>query len=105
MGRREARRHGALAWGIKVSRAHLLALLPALLPEEPRKREEALRQNKPAERKLTPKVWLAKVRKEHPRQPTELLVAYARRLLDLMPEANVTKAWSFETLLRRLYDK
>ena len=85
-----------------MSRTHLLALLP----EEPREREEALRQTKPAERKLMePKAWLAEVRKEYPQQQNERPAAYARRLHALMQKANVTKLWSSETLLRRLYDK
>ena len=93
---------GAKALGVKVSRTHLLALLP----EEPRERVEDLGQTKTAERKLMrPKAWLAKVRKEHPRQHNELLVAYASRLLALMQTANVTKVWSSGTLLRRLHDK
>jgi len=101
-GARENATGGARALGIKVSRTHLLALLP----EEAREREEALRQTKPAERKLMrPKAWLAEVRKEHPRQQNEPLVAYASRLLAVMQKANVTKVWSSRTLLRRLHDK
>lgn len=93
---------GAEALGIRVSRKHLLALLP----EEPRKRAEAPRQIEPAERySIAPKDWLSVVRKDQPRQENEPLVAYANRLLALMQEANVAKVWSFKTLLRRLHDK
>jgi hypothetical protein len=93
---------GVHAWGIKVP----LTPLRVLLPEEPRERVEDLRQTSPAERELLqPKVWLAKVRKDHPRQRNELLVAYAGRLHALMQKANVTRAWSLQTLLRRLHDK
>jgi len=93
---------GARAQGIKVSRTHLLALLP----EEPREREEALQQTKPAERNLMePKAWLAKTRKEHPRRQNERLGAYASRLHALMKEENVTTLWPLKTLRRRLYDK
>jgi hypothetical protein len=60
---------------------------------------------KAAERKLEPKAWLAKVRKEHPPRPRERMSAYARRLHPLMQKANVTKVWTFGTLRSRLYDK
>jgi hypothetical protein len=100
-GAREFSAFGARALGIKVSLNPLLALLP----EAAREREEALQQTRLAERKLGSKAWLAKVRKEHPRQQDERLGDYARRLHDLMQEAGVTKVWSFKTLRRRLYDQ
>ena len=63
-------------------------------------------QTRPAERKLMqPKVWLGDIRKKHPQGQNEGPDAYAHRLHNLMQEADVTKAWSFKTLLRRLYDK
>jgi hypothetical protein len=65
--------------GIKVSREHLVALLP----EEPREHVEKPEQTRPAEREL-PKAWLAGIRKDHPRQRNERLVDYAHRLHDLM---------------------
>ena len=98
---REDFRHGAEALGITVSLQRLLALLP----EEPRGPEDALRQTKPAERKLTePKAWLAKVRKEHPRKQRERMSDYVDRLHTLMQEADVTDIWPISTLRRRLYD-
>ena len=92
---------GARALGVKVSREHLLALLP----EEPREHVEELGQTQPTERKLLePKTWLAEVCKNHPRQRNEQLVTYADRLYDLMQGAHLTKPWTFKTLLRRLHD-
>jgi hypothetical protein len=88
--------------GIKVSREHLLALLP----EEPRKREESLRQTKSPERELlAPKDWLAKIRKEHPQWQNESHIDYTRRLHNFMEVAPVTRQWTEKTLYRRLYDK
>jgi hypothetical protein len=81
---REKATGGAKALGIKVSDEHLLALLP----EEPHEPVEALRQTRPAKRELLkPKVWLAKVRKDRPRQRNELLVAYAAPLTRLDAES------------------
>ena len=96
------RMNGARAEGIKVSRTHLLELLP----EVPQEHVAAPEQIKPAEReRMQPKEWLAKARKDHPRQRNEALSVYASRLLGLMREAPVTKIWGFSTLRRRLYDK
>jgi hypothetical protein len=76
------------------------------LSGEPRERVEEQGQTKPAERELLePKVWLAGARKDNPRRRNESPGAYATRLHALMQEAAVTKVWSYETLLRRLYDK
>jgi hypothetical protein len=92
---------GARALGIKVSRKHFLLLLP----EESRERDEALQQTEPAERNsMPPKVWLAKVRKEHPQRQNESHIDYTRRLHNLMKAAPVTRQWTEATLYRRLYE-
>ena len=93
---------GAKAQGVKVSRACVLALLPAV----PNGHKEAPQQAEPAERKLLePKAWLAKARKEHPQQRNEGRSAYAGRLHALMREAPVKRTWQLNALRRRLYDK
>jgi len=100
-GARQQEFHGARALGIKVSREHLVALLP----EEPRERVEEQGQTLPAERKLMePKVWFDEIRKKHPREQNEGPAAYARRLHALMQSTDVTRVWRFKTLRRRLYD-
>lgn len=85
--------------GIKVSREHLIAHLP----EGPGDRMKELSRSAPAELKLKPKAWFAAARAEHPQQEGEDTTTYAHRLHDLMQTANVTKPWSFKTLLRRIY--
>jgi hypothetical protein len=50
------------------------------------------------------KDWFARARKQYPRQPREGLMAYARRLHDLMKKAPVTRVWTLKTLRRRLDD-
>ena len=95
MGRARTATDGAQALGIKVSRTHLLALLP----EEPTRARGSAEQTKPEEReKMGPKVWLAWARKEHPRQRNEEPTDYIRRLHALMQEADVTEVWTFENL-------
>ena len=94
---------GARAQGIKVSREHLVALLP----EEPSERVEELGQTKPAEPELLleKKAWLAWALKEYPKQQNELLTAYIRRLHGLMEKAdNVTAPWKYKTFRIRYYD-
>jgi hypothetical protein len=59
----------------------------------------------PPERKLDPKVWLAKVRKDHPQRQDERPGEYRNRLHGMMQSAPVTRTWTLETLRRRLYDK
>ena len=98
---REAAIAGAQALGIKVSRTHLLELLP----KEPRERTETPRQTQPADRKLEPKVWLAWAREEYPQQRNERSTPYIRRLHGLMQKAdNVTEVWAFETFRVRYYE-
>ena len=93
---------GAKALGIKVSRTHLLALLP----EEPRERVETPGQAKAAEReKMGPKDWLAWARNEYRQQRNERPNAYISRLHDLMEKTgNVTVVWTFKTFRVRYYE-
>ena len=74
MRRASTRLGGAKALGIKVSREHLLALLP----DESREREEVLglaRGSPPR-----PKAWLAEIPTKIRRSGMRTLIAYAHRL-------------------------
>ena len=54
-------------------------------------------------KKMKPKAWLTKARKDQPQRSDEEMSDYADRLHPLM-ETNATKVWPVKTLLRRLYE-
>jgi hypothetical protein len=76
-----------------------------LWPKSPPLSEEPQHVESAEPKLLKPKVWLAKIRKDHPQRQNEQPTAYARRLHPLMKEATVTRVWEFKTLVRRLRDK
>jgi hypothetical protein len=101
-GARQQATGGARALGIKISREHLVALLP----EEPREHGEKPAQTRPAEpESLEKKAWLAWALKEYPKQRNELPTHYISRLHGLMEKAdNVTDPWKYKTFRIRYYD-
>ena len=99
---REKATGGARALGVKVSREHLVALLP----EEPREYVEKPEQTGPTEPELLePKAWLAWACEKYPKQRNERSAPYIRRLHGLMEKAdNVTEVWEYENFRRRYYE-
>ncbi len=101
-GARQQATGGARALGIKVSREHLVALLP----EEPREHVEKPEQTRPAEPELLEKkAWLAWALKEYPKEQNELPAPYISRLHGLMEKVDNVKApWKYKTFRIRYYD-
>jgi hypothetical protein len=81
---------GAAAWGIRVSNAHVIAMLPG----KPRERE-----------RLGPKEWLGWALKEYPPERNERPTDYIKRLHGYMQNAdNVTEVWEFGSFRIRYYE-
>ena len=59
----------------------------------------------PAAPQPSPKVWFMDAKRQNPRRSGEDVTAYAERLEPLMQKALGEKAWSRNTIRRRLYDK
>jgi hypothetical protein len=53
----------------------------------------------------SPKAWLMDAKRQNPRRLGEDVTAYAERLEPLMQKALGEKAWPWNTIRRRLYDK